>query len=210
MLHSELIPAADGSSKRLLVMLHGLGDSIEGYRWLPEAMRLPWLNYLLLNAPDRYYEGFAWFDFTGDMVPGVRRSTKLLFELLDCQRAVGFPTEQTVLGGYSQGCLMAVEVGLRYPHRFAGILGISGCVCRPESLLTELSPVAREQRLFITHGTLDPIVPFAVSRAQFALLKSAGLRIDWREYAKAHTIEGNQELPEIRSFIESTLADHKK
>ena len=33
-------------------MLHGLGDSIEGYRWMPEALDLPWLNYLLVNAPD--------------------------------------------------------------------------------------------------------------------------------------------------------------
>ena len=41
MLHSELIPAAERGSKRLMIMLHGLGDSIEGYRWFPEAMRLP-------------------------------------------------------------------------------------------------------------------------------------------------------------------------
>jgi predicted esterase len=38
MLHTELIPAREKNSRRLMVMLHGLGDSIEGYRWLPEAM----------------------------------------------------------------------------------------------------------------------------------------------------------------------------
>ena len=38
MLHTELIPAVDPKSRRLMVMLHGLGDSIEGFRWLPEAM----------------------------------------------------------------------------------------------------------------------------------------------------------------------------
>ena len=38
MLHHELIRARDKDSRRLMVMLHGLGDSIEGYRWLPEAM----------------------------------------------------------------------------------------------------------------------------------------------------------------------------
>ena len=66
MLHYELIPAAesrDGGTRRLMVMLHGLGDSIEGYRWLPEAMALPWLNYLLVNAPDDYYGGYSWFDY---------------------------------------------------------------------------------------------------------------------------------------------------
>jgi phospholipase/carboxylesterase len=64
MLHSELIPAKEVESRRLMVMLHGLGDSLEGYRWLPEAMGLPWLNYLLANAPDDYYGGYSWFDFS--------------------------------------------------------------------------------------------------------------------------------------------------
>src|SRR6266478_5541131 len=145
-LQSELIPARESGSRRLMIMLHGLGDSIEGYRWLPEALDLPWLNYLLVNAPDEYYGGYSWFDFEGDIVPGVQRSRKLLFELLDAQRGRGFPIEQTVLGGFSQGCLMAIEVGLRYPHRFAGIVGISGFVCQPENLVKELSPVAAQQR----------------------------------------------------------------
>src|SRR2546428_236722 len=147
MLESELIEAQQQGSRRLLVMLHGLGDSIEGYRWLPEALNLPWLNYLLVNAPDEYYGGYSWYDFVGDIGPGVARSRQILCELLDTQRAKGFPTEQTVLGGFSQGCLMSLEVGLRYPHRLAGIIGISGHVCEPEKLITELSPVALQQRV---------------------------------------------------------------
>ena len=81
MLLTELIPAAEKSS-RLMVMLHGLGDSIEGYRWWPEAMDLPWMNYLFVNAPDEYFGGYSWFDIN-DQAPGVLRSRKLLFELLD-------------------------------------------------------------------------------------------------------------------------------
>ena len=127
MLHTELIPAAEKNSRRLMVMLHGLGDSIEGYRWLPEAMQLPWLNYLLVNAPDDYYGGYSWFDLN-DLAPGVQRSRKLLFNLLDNLRAKNFPAEQITLGGFSQGCLLAIEVGLHYPHRLAGIVGISGWV----------------------------------------------------------------------------------
>ncbi len=126
MLDYELIPAQQPKSRRLFIMLHGLGDSIEGYRWLPEALDLPWLNYLLVNAPDEYYGGYSWYDFVGDIAPGVARSRELLFELLDEHRAKGFATEQTTFGGFSQGCLMSIEVGLRYPHRFAGIVGISG------------------------------------------------------------------------------------
>jgi phospholipase/carboxylesterase len=181
-----------------------LGDSVEGYRWLPEAMKLPWMNYLLVNAPDEYYGGYSWYNFageSGDIVPGVERSRELLFQLLDARRTAGFPTEQTTLGGFSQGCLMSLDVGLRYPHRLAGIVGVSGYVCEPEKLLKELSPVARQQRLLVTHGTKDTMVPFAESRAQIKLLEDAGLNLEFHSFDKAHTIAGEEELSVIRNFV---------
>ena len=199
MLHSELIPAREKNSRRLMVMLHGLGDSIEGYRWLPEAMNLPWLNYLLVNAPDDYYGGYAWFDLN-DIVPGVQRSRKLLFELLDDLRVRGFPAEQITFGGFSQGSLMAVEVGLRYPHRFAGVICISGWVCEPEKLLQELPPVAKQQRLLMTHGTGDPLLPIAQVRPQIPLLKAAGINVEWHEFAKVHTMI-EEEIVLMRDFV---------
>jgi phospholipase/carboxylesterase len=199
MLQTELIPAAEKSS-RLMVMLHGLGDSIEGHRWWPEAMGLPWMNYLLVNAPDEYYGGWSWFDLQ-DHAPGVQHSRKLLFELLDDLRAKKFPAEEITLGGFSQGCLMTVDVGLRYPHKFAGLVGISGWVFELEKTVKELSLVARQQRLLMTHGTGDPIVPIEKVRPQIPPLKSAGINVEWREFPKAHTIHGETELAVIRNFV---------
>src|SRR5271170_7017881 len=98
-LQSEFIPAADKNSRRLMVMLHGLGDSIEGYRWMPEAMNLPWLNFLLVNAPDEYYDGWSWFDLE-NLAPGVVRSRQLIFKLLDDLRAKGYSADQITLGGF--------------------------------------------------------------------------------------------------------------
>jgi len=199
MLHAELIPAAEKNSQRLMVMLHGLGDSIEGYRWWPEALQLPWLNCLLVNAPDDYYGGYSWFNYPDEIKPGILRSRKLLFDLLDELRAKGFPTEQTTLGGFSQGCLMTVDVGLRYPHRFAGLVGISGWVFDLEHLAP--TPVARQQRLLMTHGTEDPLIPIAKVRPQIPLLKAAGINVEWREFAKVHTIQGETEMSVIRNFV---------
>lgn len=200
-LTTEFVPAQDKNSRALMVMLHGLGDSIEGYRWLPEAMGLPWMNYLLVNAPDDYFGGYSWYEIAGDMVPGVRRSAKLLFDLLDTQREAGFPTEQTIFGGFSQGCLMSIEVGLRYPKKFAGIVGISGYVCEPEKLVKEMSPVAREQKFLVTHGASDPMIPIEKVRIQMEILKRVGVLIEWREFPKAHTIAGEAEIAVIRDFI---------
>lgn len=200
-LQSEFCQAEDAASKRLMVVMHGLGDSVAGFRWLAAAMGLPWLNFLLVNAPDRYYQGFSWYDFGGNPEPGIVRSRKLLFELLDDQRCRGFPSEQTIVSGFSQGCLMTWEAGLRYPHRFAGLVGISGYVHDEKRALKELSPVGREQRFLITHGTMDPMVPFDAVKQQVAVLKAAGLKIDWREFDKGHTIAGEEELAVIREFV---------
>jgi phospholipase/carboxylesterase len=210
-LDSLFIPAEDKTSRRLWVMLHGLGDSVEGYRWMPDAFQLPWMNYLLVNAPDDYYGGFSWFEFAEDgtpdvMRPGVERSRKLLFALLDELRRKAFPTEQTILGGFSQGCLMSLDVAARYPHRLAGVVGISGYVCEPERLVAELSPVAKQQKFLVTHGTYDPLLPIGKARSQVQQLQKAGLNIHWREFAKEHTIAGQAEVDLIREFVAGCFA----
>ena len=197
---TEFIPAADPASRRLMIMLHGLGDSLEGYRWWPEAMALPWLNYLLVNAPDEYHGGYSWFDIE-DQPPGVRRSRRRLTGLLDECLAQNFPAHQITLGGFSQGCLMTMDVGLRYPHRLAGLVGISGWIFDLENTLRELSPAARQQRLLLTHGTADPLIPIEKVRPQIPRLQAAGVNVEWREFPKVHTIHGEIEMTVIRDFV---------
>ena len=201
MLNSEFVSAAEAQSRRLFVVLHGLGDSAAGWRWLPAALHLPWLNYLLVNAPDEYYGGYSWFDYPGNIGPGVHRSRQLLFGLLDDLQRQGFPADEITLGGFSQGCLMAIETGLRYPHRFAGIVGISGWVFELESLLRNLTPTARAQRLLVTHGHFDPLLPFAEVRSQAQQLQATGLNLTWHDFPKEHTVHGEAEIAVIRDFV---------
>jgi len=200
MLDTVWIPAASGDPRRAMVVLHGLGDSPDGYRWLPDAMQLAWLNYLLVTAPDSYYGGFSWYDIYGSPGPGIIRSRKLLFELLEDLEKNTEAKNISILG-FSQGCLMAMEVAARYPRRLAGIVGISGYVHEPDSMVRELSPTAATQRILITHGKADPMVPIDRARPQFELLKRHGLQIDWREFDKGHTIAGDEELEVIRDFV---------
>lgn len=203
MLTHELLPARDPASRRLLVVLHGLGDSLEGYRWMPGELRLPWLNYLLVNAPDEYFGGYSWYDIYGDPAPGIARSRRALTALLDELPRRGYPSGQTALFGFSQGCLMVLETGLRYPQRLAGLVGVSGYLQDVAALLRELSPVAREQRILMTHGRQDPLIPIEPVRKQAELLRRAGLNLEWREFDKAHTLAGEEELAVIRNFLET-------
>ncbi|HOK76443.1 MAG TPA: serine esterase [Verrucomicrobiota bacterium] len=205
MLDTDLI-SAQTKSTRLMVVLHGLGDSMEGYRWMPDELSLPWLNYLLVNAPDEYYGGYSWYDIFGKADPGVRRSRQLLFELLDSLPTMGFRPSETVVFGFSQGCLMTIEVGARYPYLLAGLVGISGYVHDPDNLLRELSPVARQQRFLITHGLHDPLIPIAQTRQQIRWLQAAGLNIEWHELRKEHSIEGAHEISLIRNFVEKCFS----
>ena len=185
MLTHENIPAAEAESSWLMVVLHGLGDSMEGFRWLPEALDLPWLNYLLVNAPDAYGDGFSWYDFQDNPAPGVERSREALFELLDAQRDNSHPADRIFQFGFSQGCLMTMEVAMRYPHRLAGCVGISGYVHEPEAAMEDLSPVAGEQEILFTLGTFDPLIPAEKVKGQLNHLKAdGGLRIESHELAK--------------------------
>jgi phospholipase/carboxylesterase len=201
MLNTELVPATEPGSRALLVVLHGLGDSMDGWRWLPGELRLPWMNYLLVDAPDDYYGGFSWYDLQGDSRPGIERSRKALTALLDAQRVAGFASEQTALLGFSQGCVMTLDAGFRYPHRLAALVGISGYVWQPDELLRELSPVATSQRALFTHGTRDPLIPLPPVREQVTQLRAAGLDLTWREFDKVHTVAGEPELAVIRGFL---------
>lgn len=204
-LHTELIQAQDGSARDLMIVLHGLGDSLEGYRWLPTALNLPQLSYLLVNAPDPYFNGFSWYDFAGNPDPGIRRSRALLHQLLDHTASQAWDPARTFVFGFSQGCLLTLELMARHTQPLAGFIGISGYAHEPETLIRELTPAARSQSMLFTHGTLDPIVPCARVREQVQQLRAAGLNIEWIEFNKPHTIAGDAEMDVIRSFIRKRL-----
>ncbi len=200
-LRVENVPARQTPARALLVVLHGLGDSSQGWSWLPGELRLPWLEYDLVDAPDPYYGGYSWYDLPGDAGPGVRRSRELLSRWIDGRIAAGYPPERIGILGFSQGCLMTFDVGWRVRQRLGALVGISGYIHDPATLLRELGPEARRVPALFTHGTQDPVVPMMPVRAQAQALKEAGLDLEWREFPKAHTVAGEAEISVIRDFL---------
>ena len=97
---------------------------------------------------------------------------------------------------------MTMEMVMRYSHRLAGCICISGCVHKPEMALGEFSPIAREQEVLFTYGTFDPIIPADKVKGQLHQLRAEeDLQIESHEFAKEHTIAGAEELILIRDFI---------
>ena len=118
----------------------------------------------------------------------------MLIDLIDDLVRQGTPADQITLGGFSQGCIMTMDVGLRYPQKLAGLVGISGCIIEPEILFSELAMVAKEQRVLMTHGPHDEVIEFSLTRRQVKLMQRAGLKVQWNEFPKGHTFHGEEEL----------------
>lgn len=205
-LQYEFWPADERNSRKTLIVLHGRGDSSEGFHWLPEALNLPEFNYLFLNAPDRSGIGFSWYEMAPRQGPGVTRSRRMLMDLLGrLQKEIGLSTQDIFLFGFSQGCLLTLDLALRYPKVFGGVVSLSGYVFFMEEYPQMLSPVVGSQHIFMTHGHDDEVLPLTVTRASVMALRHQGVHIDWREYDKAHTIDVHTELPQIRAFLKHLL-----
>jgi len=198
--------ASNGSRASLMIVLHGRGDSPEGFKWFPSELGIPDLNYLFVQAPDEYYGGYSWYDLPPDQLPGILRSRKLLEDLFTDLKVQGFKPAQCFLFGFSQGCLMTLEFGSRYPHPLKGYIGISGYCYEVDQLMEEAVPeIIHQGDWLITHGTLDDVLPIKTTRRQMEDLIVRGFKIDYREYKKSHTIDPEKELADIREWILARL-----
>jgi len=196
-------PAAQPAGK-LMVVLHGLGDSAEGFIWMPQHLGLPHLDILLVNAPNPYFMGYAWYDIE-DPRPGVLHARNMLGQLLTELAAQGWKNENIILFGFSQGCLISIDFALRYGQPLAGIIGVSGYALLEGNLKKEIHAQARKQNWLVTHGHLDGMLPLERTRDQMEALRGHGIPIQWHEFDKEHTIDMEYELPLLREWIAEQL-----
>lgn len=188
-------------SAPLMVVLHGRGDSPDGFAWMPEALAIPGLSYLMVQAPDEYYTGYSWYDLPPNQEPGILRSRKLLQIIMNELVEQGVLLKNVFLFGFSQGCLMTIDFGSRFETVLAGYIGISGYVFREDQLLSEANPLVKNADWLVTHGTRDDVLPFAETRAQIKKLIEGGFKMTYLEYPKGHTIDDQQELLMLRDWL---------
>lgn len=212
----SLLPLAaelhgDGSTQKpLMIVLHGRGDSPAGFEWLPPTLNIPELSYLMLQAPDEYYGGYSWYDLDPNQLPGILRSRELLEQTFAQLIRAGYQHDRIFLFGFSQGCLMTLEFGSRYPHRLAGYIGMSGYCYDPEALIREASPIALQGKWLITHGTQDDVLPVERTREQMKFLQANGFPLTYQEYEKVHTIDDTKEMPDLRRWVLERIAEIKR
>jgi phospholipase/carboxylesterase len=112
----------------------------------------------------------------------------------------GISPERTVLGGFSQGAVMAYALGLGEGRaRPAAILAMSGFVPVVDGWSADLE-ARRGLPVAIRHGTRDPVIGVEFGRQARALLEPAGLDVSYRESPIGHGVDPAW-LPELASWL---------
>lgn len=189
------------SRPKLMVVLHGRGDTLRPFLQLPEELDLPEMNYLFLNAPRKYDKGFSWYGMEPNHTKGIMRSRSKLHHLMEELETQGWRSEDIYLFGLSQGCLMACDLVMTYDRPFAGVLGISGYVWFFPRWKSTFSQTAKNTPWIMTHGFSDVDIPIHETRAQVKKLQASGISVEWLEMEKGHEVETDFEAPILGSWV---------
>ena len=189
-------------SKKLMIILHGRGDSSDGFLGFPPFLDLNDMNYILFDAPFEYFTGFSWYQLPPDQLPGIDYSSKLLTKDLDTLFTSDFNPEESFIFGFSQGSLLTFEFGARYHRELAGYIAISGYIYDAQELLLNMNKKVNKNNWLCTHGKQDPVLPFKTSKEQVQTLQDGGFNIEFISYDKEHNIE-REELTMIREWIQN-------
>ena len=210
-------PAIIAPGGPVIILLHGLGTNADDLAPLCEQLDIPQVRFVLPDAPMHlpgYPEGaFAWYDFQAHNREEIEKSREYLFKVMDrfandpnLRPAPGTEKQPSpiIIMGFSQGGVMAMEAGLNYKGKVAGIISMSGYMPDPWATLTR-AEASFETPILLVHGTEDEVVPIEGSRvAAEALTKTGYSQVELKEFIMAHEIsEGS--LFAVREFLKELV-----
>ena len=221
MLLLETVEIATGNHPEAAVIwMHGLGA--DGNDFVPIVRELdlsecPAIRFVFPHAetiPVTINNGYvmrAWYDILGmDLVRredeiGLRKSQNQVEQLIAREIERGIPAERIILAGFSQGCAMTLQTGLRYPKKLAGMLCLSGYLPLADKLPAERSEANRSTPIFMAHGRVDPVVQIARAETSRDFLTSLGYAVDWKDYSMPHSV-CEEEIDDIGQVITRWLS----
>jgi phospholipase/carboxylesterase len=216
-----------GGDGPLVVLLHGFGapgdDLVALWRQLraPPGTRFAFPQAPLALDPQQFGAGRAWWmidwakleaalssgetrDLSRDVPEGLAQARARVSELLDeLQQLTGASGERTVIGGFSQGAMLACDLTLRSERPLAGLVLMSSTLLAEREWTPRMAARAGLPVL-VSHGRSDPLLPFALAEQLRDLLTEAGLKVQWVPFNGGHGIADGV-MDTLGSFLTAVL-----
>jgi phospholipase/carboxylesterase len=212
----EYIEIETGTSPEYCVIwLHGLGADGRDFEDLPRMLNLPAslaVRFLLPHAPVRPITlngGMmmrGWYDVMGleedrkEDLDGFKESSSLITALINQEVDRGISVDQILLGGFSQGGAVSFYLGLRYPKKLAGIIGLSTYLPASRQTSMERSDANRNTSVFMGHGLYDPMISLRAADTSRQRLEELGYSLTWCTYPMQHSI-CEAEMKDLADFF---------
>ena len=206
--------AAPGSvNPWLLILMHGVGSNEEDLFGLAPSVPANF-HVVSLRAPNGVGQGsYAWFQFgitpQGQRVINKEQevvSRQLIAETVSAlSQQLGVPPERVVLGGFSQGGIMALSLLLTQPQLMHGAMVLHS------RLLAEVLPLMapadqlRGKQLWVSAGTRDQVLPLAHAHAIREQVQQLPLTLSYAEFPNAHEIS-QDELAQAMQWLQQLSA----
>ncbi|MBA6391957.1 carboxylesterase [Colwellia sp. BRX10-3] len=202
-----------------VIWLHGLGDSGAGFSPIVPELGLPKnhaVRFVFPHAPEQpvtINQGYvmrSWYDIKSMVlhnradIDGVLESEVKVRALIAEQVAGGIPASNIILAGFSQGGVMSMFTGLRYPEKLAGIMALSCYLPNADALPEQLSAANSNTEILQQHGDNDDVVPLSAGKMANTLLKAKNYPVKWQTYPMAHSVHPTQ-IRDIASWLTARL-----
>lgn len=189
----ECMVAHQGDDLPTVILFHGYGADMNDLAPLAGAIPgAPKANWVFPNGHisidmGGYGEARAWFplriaemqaamekgvpiDFSRESPPGMKRAREAALELI---RELKLPAKKLVIGGFSQGAILATDVVMHLPEAPAGLVILSGTVAN--SAIWEQKGITHKGlKFFMSHGNHDEILPIQGAQTLQQLLSKTG------------------------------------
>jgi phospholipase/carboxylesterase len=196
-----------------VIWMHGLGA--DGTDFEPIVPMLPLdvnLRFIFPNAPVRAVtvnggmEMRAWYDIDPASPlasnDDILASVAAINQLVEAQVANGFSYDQITIAGFSQGGVIALELGLGHQQRLRGIMALSTYVNDHEHLVERVGFANVDTPIFMAHGVNDASIPITRAITSRQALMDLSYQVQWQEYAMGHQV-CQQQITHIGQWLNS-------
>ena len=163
---SIIKPEKNISITSAVILLHGYGGTGKDI----SMFTLNWKRFLpntVFLCPDGYERcsinpnGFQWFDLSQDdpnyILEESKKSEKKINEFIkEVKKNYNLKNSQICLSGFSQGCMMSINLGLTTNENYNCVVGFSGKIIDKKDLLKRKTS---STKMLLIHGDMDAVVP---------------------------------------------------